>query len=63
MITLATAHPVKFGEAVEAAGQKAPDLPGHLGNLLEREERYQTLPNDLHAVQDFVVQNLRFCSK
>lgn len=63
MVTLATAHPVKFGEAVEAAGQKAPDLPGHLGNLLEREERYQTLPNDLHAVQDFVVQNLRFCSK
>lgn len=63
MVTLATAHPAKFGEAVEAAGLKVSDLPGHLGNLLEREERYQTLPNDLHAIQDFVAQNLRFCAK
>ena len=63
MVTLATAHPVKFGEAIEAAGLKAPDLPGHLENLLEREERYQTLPNDLHAIQHFVAQNLRVRSK
>jgi threonine synthase len=63
MVTLATAHPAKFGEAVEAAGLKVSDLPGHLGNLLEREERYQTLPNDLHAIQDFVAQNLRFWAK
>ena len=63
MVTLATAHPVKFGEAVEAAGLKVPNLPGHLENLLEREERYQTLPNDLHAIQHFVAQNLRVRSK
>jgi threonine synthase len=63
MVTLATAHPAKFGDAVEAAGLKVSDLPGHLGNLLEREERYQTLPNDLHAIQDFVAQNLRFWAK
>ncbi|MDG1952532.1 MAG: threonine synthase [Gammaproteobacteria bacterium] len=63
MVTLATAHPAKFGEAVVAAGLKVPDLPGHLENLLEREERYQTLPNDLHAIQGFVARNLRFRSK
>ena len=63
MVTLATAHPIKFGEAVEAAGIKVPAFPGHLGDLLEREERYQTLPSDLNAVKDFLVQNIRSCSK
>ncbi len=59
MVTLATAHPAKFPEAVMKAGYPhEPDLPHHMEDLFEREERYQVLPNDLQAIQEFVVKNI-----
>ena len=58
MVILGTAHPVKFPEAVEKAGiGKALELPSHLSDLFEREERYTVLANDLKAVQGFVSQH------
>ena len=55
MVTLGTAHPVKFPEAAERAGVEAvPALPPHLSDLFEREERLSVLENDLAAVQAFV---------
>lgn len=50
MITLATAHPVKFAEAVERAGLDTPALPPQMSDLMSREERYQVLDNDIEAV-------------
>ena len=58
MITLGTAHPVKFADAVEKAGLKTPELPHHLQDLFEREERFEVLPNELSAVQQFVIDNI-----
>jgi len=59
MISLATAHPAKFPDAVLQAGQtEAPRLPHYLADLYQREERYTVLPNELSAVQAFVAQNL-----
>ena len=58
MVILGTAHPVKFPDAVEKAGVgKALELPAHLSDLFEREERYTVLANDLKAVQAFVSQH------
>lgn len=58
MVTLSTAHPVKFPEAVEKAVPGAtPQLPAHMADLFEREERCTVLANDLAAVQDFVSQH------
>jgi len=54
MITLATAHPAKFPDAVEQATGIRPPLPESLGDLFERPERIQTMPADLAAIQDFV---------
>ncbi|SIQ72881.1 threonine synthase [Marinobacterium stanieri] len=54
MITLATAHPVKFPEPVVKAGLESPQLPTHMADLFEREERYEVLANDLSKVQDFI---------
>ena len=54
IVTLATAHPAKFSEAIQAAGLKKPRLPEHLEDLFDREERYTVLPNDLFAVTDFI---------
>lgn len=55
MVTLATAHPAKFPAAVARAdtGQE-PVLPGHLADLFEREERFDTLDNDLATVQAYM---------
>ncbi|CUB05687.1 threonine synthase [Marinomonas fungiae] len=58
MITLATAHPVKFPEAVEKAGCQSPSLPEHMKDLFEREEAYEVIDNDLSAVQSFVAQHI-----
>jgi threonine synthase len=54
VVTLATAHPAKFPDAVERAVGVRPRLPAHLADLFERPERTSTLPNDLAAVQSFV---------
>ncbi|MGQ7244224.1 threonine synthase [Salinicola sp. V024] len=59
MITLATAHPAKFAEAVVKAGFSGVPLPVHMADLLEREERYSVLPAELAAVQAFVADNRR----
>ncbi|MDH4574297.1 threonine synthase [Salinicola acroporae] len=59
MITLATAHPAKFAEAVVKAGFPGVPLPPHMDDLLEREERYSVLPAELKAVQAFVADNRR----
>jgi threonine synthase len=53
-ITLATAHPAKFPDAVERATGVRPALPDHVADLFDRPERIERLPNDLHAVEAFV---------
>lgn len=58
-ITLATAHPAKFSAAITAAGLPAPELPEHLADLFEREERYTVVANDLSAVTDFIRDHAR----
>jgi len=54
VVTLATAHPAKFGDAVESAIGVRPDLPARLGDLMAREERYDRLAGSYHAVRDYV---------
>ena len=54
VITLSTAHPAKFPDAVEKACGERPALPDHLADLYEREERCAVLPNDLAALQDHI---------
>ena len=58
MITLATAHPVKFSDAVARAGLDTPQLPEHLSDLFEREERYDIVDNSLGAITDYVKSHL-----
>jgi threonine synthase len=59
MVTLATAHPAKFPEAVARAGVEVqPGLPLHLQDLFQRPERCEVLPGDLAAVQAFMAANL-----
>jgi threonine synthase len=57
MVTLATAHPAKFPDAVERATGIRPPLPAHLADLLDRRERTATLPNDLAKIEAFVARS------
>jgi threonine synthase len=54
IVTLATAHPAKFPDAVERATGQRPMLPTRIGDLFDREERLDTLPCTLEAVEAFI---------
>ena len=54
MITLATAHPAKFPDAVETATCLRPGLPNRMADLYDREERVPRVDNDLGAVEDLI---------
>ena len=56
VVSLATAHPAKFPDAVEPATGRRPTLPEHLADLFELPERTRTVANDLVAVQPLVEQ-------
>jgi len=56
IITLATAHPAKFPDAVRRATGQTPVMPAHLADLMDLPERAMSLPNDLAAVQEFVAR-------
>ena len=59
MITLATAHPAKFPDAVKEAGYpEDPALPPHMADLFEREEQYTVLDNDSQVVQQFIAEHI-----
>ena len=59
MITLATAHPAKFPDSVEAASGIRPQLPSRLGDLMSRTEIFDVLGNDLDAVKTYIASRTR----
>lgn len=60
VVTLATAHPAKFPDAIKQAGlDHEVGLPLHLQDLFEREERYHVLPKDIAAVHAFMADNIK----
>lgn len=56
VVTLATAHPAKFRDAVERATGVRPSLPTRLGNLFDREERYAKLSADYAEVTAYIAE-------
>jgi threonine synthase len=55
MITLATAHPAKFPDAVQRASGIRPALPPRLEHLLTAKERFTVLPNDVARVREYIL--------
>lgn len=58
MITLATAHPAKFPDAVEAATGIRPALPPRMADLFDRDERVTRVDNDLAEIEQFIRGNI-----
>ena len=55
MVTLATAHPAKFPDAVHAATKIRPNLPHRLSYLMNAKETFKVLPNSEAAVKDYIL--------
>ena len=59
MVCLATAHPAKFPEAILKAGDIGePELPHHMSDLFDREERYKVLKDDIKSVQQYIAEHV-----
>jgi len=56
MISLSTAHPAKFPDAVEAATGIRPPLPAHMADLLDRSERITRIANDAEAIKSLILE-------
>ncbi len=58
LITLATAHPAKFPDAVDRATGHHPCLPQRMADLFDRPERFTPVKNDLTEVQTLIRQEV-----
>jgi threonine synthase len=54
IVTLATAHPAKFPDAVERASGVRPGLPRRVAHLFDRAERYDRLLADAAALKAYI---------
>jgi threonine synthase len=59
VVALATAHPAKFPDAVGRALGGTPVAPDRLRHVLEAEERFDVLPNDVRAVAALIKSRSR----
>ncbi len=53
-VTLATAHPAKFPDAVREATGQSPELPPHLVGLMEKTELFTPMARDLSALKAYI---------
>ncbi|WP_114967145.1 threonine synthase [Alkalilacustris brevis] len=58
MVTLATAHPAKFPDAVEQATGQRPALPPRMADLFDRPERVMRVENDLAVLQSLIRERI-----
>ncbi len=58
VVTLATAHPAKFPDAVEAASGRRPELPARFADLSARKERVIDAPASVDAVRRILSDRL-----
>ncbi|MCF3972874.1 threonine synthase [Paracoccus salsus] len=56
MVTLATAHPAKFPDAVEKAVGIRPALPPHMAGLFDLPERVTRVDNDIEALKSLILE-------
>ena len=58
VISLACAHPAKFGDAIKEATDNYPKMPKELQNLFDKEEKVVILENDINIIKNFILKYL-----
>ncbi|MBN2644725.1 MAG: threonine synthase [Desulfuromonadaceae bacterium] len=57
IVCLATAHPAKFGDAVQRAIGRAPEMPASLQGIEQREKRCELIESDTELVKQYVANH------
>ena len=58
LISLACAHPAKFGDAIKEATGKNPELPKEIENIFDKEEKMTILPNNSNEIKSLILNNI-----
>jgi len=56
LVTMAPAHPAKFGDVVRSAVGFDPSLPDELADLMDQEERIIRIPNDYETLLELLAK-------
>jgi len=57
-VVLATAHPCKFPNAIEKAIELKAPLPKELSFIINEEENYGVLENDLDKIKSYIKERI-----
>ena len=57
-IVLATAHPSKFSDVVIKETSSKPELPENLKNILDSQEEYENIHNDLNDIKNYILKKI-----
>jgi threonine synthase len=63
VVALATAHPAKFPDAVEAASGVRPALPARLAAMMHAPERCETAPAGVAAIRALILSKSAFVER
>ena len=58
LVSLACAHPAKFGSAIEKAIGKPPSLPKELENIFDKEEKMIILEKNTNLIKSHILELL-----
>jgi len=56
VISLACAHPAKFGNAIFEAIKKQPSMPDKLKNIFDQNEKMTILDNDVNLIRSYILE-------
>ena len=56
VISLACAHPAKFGNAIFEAIKKQPSMPDKLKNIFDQNEKMTILDNDANLIRSYILE-------
>ena len=58
IFSLACGHPAKFGDAIKKAIGEKPPFPDRLKNVLDKEEKFTILNNNIEDIRKYILNNL-----
>ena len=58
LVSLACAHPAKFGDAIKEATGSFPNFPQKLENIFDKEEKVTILKNDIENIKNHILNNI-----
>ena len=57
-ISLACAHPAKFGDAIKIATGKELNLPKEIENIFDKDEKMTILPNSSNIIKSLILKKI-----